>query len=81
MDVMRYVVVIQLMVLAALKSEPITAYVEAVMVPSKPERKTLQNMAGFSISLVYPVIDSKVLCWQDPIGAWGGRRKYLFESK
>ena len=45
MDVMRYAVVIQLMELAALKSEPITAYVDAVIVPSKPERKTLQNIA------------------------------------
>jgi hypothetical protein len=30
---------------AALNDEPITAYVDAVMVPSKPERKTLQKMA------------------------------------
>ena len=36
----------QEMVFAALKSEPITAYVEAVMVPSNPERKTLQKIAG-----------------------------------
>jgi hypothetical protein len=33
------------MVSAALNDEPITAYVDAVMVPSKPERKTLQKMA------------------------------------
>jgi len=32
-------------VLAALKSEPMTEYVEAVIVPSKPERKTLLNIA------------------------------------
>jgi len=43
--VIKYEVVNQEMVLAALKSEPMTAYVEAVMVPSKPERKTLEKMA------------------------------------
>lgn len=45
MVVMRYEVVSQEMVFAALKSEPITAYVEAVMVPSKPERNTLLKIA------------------------------------
>lgn len=35
-------------VLAALNSEPITAYVDAVIVPSKPERKTFEKMAGNS---------------------------------
>lgn len=44
--VMAYAVVTQLTVLAALNSEPITAYVEAVTVPSKPERKTLEKRAG-----------------------------------
>ena len=42
---MRYAVVSQEMVFAALKSEPMTAYVDAVIVASKPERKTLQKMA------------------------------------
>ena len=45
MVVMRYAVVSQEMVFAALKSEPMTAYVDAVIVASKPERKTLQKMA------------------------------------
>jgi hypothetical protein len=35
------------MVFAALKSDLITAYVDAVIVPSNPERKTLQKMACF----------------------------------
>lgn len=43
--VMRYAVVSQLIVFAALKSDPMIAYVEAVIVPSNPERKTLQNIA------------------------------------
>ena len=38
------------MVFAALKSEPITAYVEAIMVLSNPERKTLQKIAGIEVS-------------------------------
>jgi hypothetical protein len=42
---MRYEVVIQETVFAALKSEPMIAYVDAVTVPSNPERKTLQNIA------------------------------------
>jgi hypothetical protein len=33
------------MVLAALNSEPITAYVDAVIVPSKPDRKTFEKIA------------------------------------
>lgn len=45
-EVIRYAVVSQEMVFAALKSEPITAYVDAVIVPSKPERKTLQKIAA-----------------------------------
>ena len=44
--VMRYDVVSQAALLAALKSELIKAYVEAVMVPSKPDRKTLAQSAG-----------------------------------
>jgi hypothetical protein len=48
--VMRYSVVSQEMVFAALKSEPITAYVDAVIVPSKPERNTLQKMARYLVS-------------------------------
>jgi hypothetical protein len=43
--VIKYEVVNQEIVLAALNSDPITAYVEAVIVPSKPARKTLENMA------------------------------------
>jgi hypothetical protein len=42
---MRYEVVSQDAVLAALNSELIVAYVEAVIVPSKPPRKTLENIA------------------------------------
>ena len=44
--VMRYAVVSQDIVFAALKSEPMTAYVDAVIVPSKPDRKTLQKIAS-----------------------------------
>jgi hypothetical protein len=43
--VIRYDVVSQAALLAALKSEPMAAYVDAVMVPSKPERKTLAHRA------------------------------------
>jgi hypothetical protein len=42
---MRYEVVSQDDVFAALNSELMSAYVEAVIVPSKPERKTLAKMA------------------------------------
>jgi hypothetical protein len=35
-------------VLAALNSEPITAYVDAVIVPSKPARKTFEKIAASS---------------------------------
>jgi hypothetical protein len=42
----KYDVVSQDAVLAALNSELITAYVEAVMVPSKPLRKTAEKIAG-----------------------------------
>jgi len=42
---MRYEVVSQEIVLAALNSDPITAYVDAVIVPSNPDKKTLENMA------------------------------------
>ena len=35
----------QEIVLAALNSDPITAYVDAVIVPSNPDRNTLENMA------------------------------------
>lgn len=42
---MRYEVVSHDAVLAALNSELITAYVEAVMVPSNPERKTFDMIA------------------------------------
>lgn len=45
MLVIRYEVVSHEIVLAALNSDPITAYVEAVMVPSNPDRKTLEKMA------------------------------------
>jgi hypothetical protein len=48
--VMRYAVVSQDIVFAALKSEPMTAYVDAVIVPSNPERKTLQKMARCLVS-------------------------------
>jgi hypothetical protein len=42
---MRYEVVSHDAVLAALNSELITAYVEAVMLPSNPERKTFDMIA------------------------------------
>jgi hypothetical protein len=42
---MRYDVVSHEIVLAALNSDPITAYVDAVIVPSKPARKTFENIA------------------------------------
>jgi trans-aconitate methyltransferase len=42
---MRYEVVSHDAVLAALNSELITAYVEAVMVPSNPDRNTFDMMA------------------------------------
>lgn len=45
--VIRYDVVSQEIVLAALNSEPMTAYVDAVMVPSKPARNTFEKMAFF----------------------------------
>lgn len=35
----------QEIVLAALNSDPITAYVDAVIVPSNPDRKTLEKIA------------------------------------
>lgn len=44
-EVMRYDVVSHDIVLAALNSDPITAYVDAVIVPSKPDRKTLEKIA------------------------------------
>lgn len=40
-------------VLAALNSELITAYVEAVIVPSKPERKTFVIIAGLLVFSMY----------------------------
>ncbi len=43
--VIRYDVVNQAALLAALKSEPMAAYVEAVIVPSNPERNTLAHKA------------------------------------
>jgi hypothetical protein len=43
--VIRYEVVSQDDVLAALNSELMSAYVDAVIVPSKPERKTFAKMA------------------------------------
>lgn len=46
MEVMRYEVVSQELVFAALNSDAMTAYVEAVMVPSKPDRNTLQKIAA-----------------------------------
>lgn len=45
MLVIKYEVVNQDAVLAALNSELMTAYVEAVIVPSKPARKTLDMIA------------------------------------
>ena len=45
-EVIRYEVVSHEIVLAALNSDPITAYVDAVIVPSKPDRKTLENIAA-----------------------------------
>jgi hypothetical protein len=42
---MRYEVVSHEAVLAALNSELMTAYVDAVMVPSKPARNTFAKMA------------------------------------
>jgi hypothetical protein len=47
--VIRYDVVSHDALLAALNSELIRAYVEAVTVPSKPERKTLAQSAVCSI--------------------------------
>jgi hypothetical protein len=43
--VTKYDVVSHAALLAALKSELMAAYVEAVMVPSNPERKTLAQRA------------------------------------
>jgi hypothetical protein len=43
--VIRYEVVSQDEVFAALNSELISAYVDAVIVPSNPERKTFAKMA------------------------------------
>jgi hypothetical protein len=43
--VIKYEVVSQDTLFAALNPDPITAYVEAVIVPSKPYRKTLANIA------------------------------------
>lgn len=40
-ELMRHAVVSQEIVLAALKSDLITVYVEAVIAPSNPKRKTL----------------------------------------
>lgn len=45
MLVMRYEVVSHDALFAALNSELIKAYVEAVIVPSKPDRKTLAKIA------------------------------------
>jgi hypothetical protein len=45
--VIKYEVVNQEAVFAALNSELISAYVEAVIVPSNPARKTLVKMAIF----------------------------------
>jgi hypothetical protein len=50
--VTRYAVVSHTTVSAALKDEPMTAYVDAVMVPSKPERKTLQKIAAGDLVVV-----------------------------
>lgn len=44
--VIKYEVVSQEEVFAALNSELIRAYVEAVIVPSKPERKTFAKIAA-----------------------------------
>ncbi len=46
MLVIKYEVVSQEEVFAALNSELIRAYVEAVIVPSKPERKTFAKIAA-----------------------------------
>jgi hypothetical protein len=48
-----------------LKSEPMTAYVDAVIVPSKPDRKTLQKMASI---------------WSAKEQKWGKRGIHLLES-
>ena len=48
---MRYEVVSQEIVFAALNSDPITAYVEAVIVPSNPERNTLEKSAILELSI------------------------------
>lgn len=48
MLVTKYDVVNQAALLAALKSELIAAYVDAVIVPSNPERKTLAQRAAES---------------------------------
>lgn len=48
---MRYEVVSQEIVFAALNSDPITAYIEAVIVPSNPERNTLEKSAILELSI------------------------------
>ena len=45
MLVIRYEVVSHETVLAAWNSDPITAYVDAVIVPSNPERNTFEKIA------------------------------------
>ena len=45
MLVIRYEVVSHETVLAALNSDPITAYVDAVIVPSNPDRNTFEKIA------------------------------------
>lgn len=50
--VIKYEVVNQAALFAALKSDPMAAYVDAVMVPSTPDKKTLAHKAVHTPSLI-----------------------------